>query len=121
MLEGKRPTVQGDGLQSRDFTYVDNAVQALIRAADGSDAVGKVYNIGNGETTTVLKLVAQLDNILGTDLLPIHAPALAGDVRHSQANIALARQDLGYEPHVNFVEGLRRTVAACGVKASCGG
>jgi UDP-glucose 4-epimerase len=112
MLAGKRPTVQGDGLQSRDFTYVENAVQALIRAADAPAAVGKVYNIGNGETTTILKLVQHLNDILGTDLAPIPGPARAGDVRHSQANIALAQQDLDYEPSVTFVEGLRRTVEA---------
>jgi UDP-glucose 4-epimerase len=112
MLAGKRPTVQGDGLQSRDFTYVDNAVQALTHAAAAPDAVGKVYNIGNGETTTVLQLVAHLNTILGTDLTPLHGPARAGDVRHSQADISLARRDLGYDPRVNFVEGLRRTVAA---------
>ena len=110
MLERKRPSVQGDGLQSRDFTYVENAVQALVRSADAPNAVGKVYNIGNGETTTILQLVQHLNDILGTALEPIHAPARAGDVRHSQADIALARQDLGYEPGVNFVEGLRRTV-----------
>ena len=110
MLAGKRPSVQGDGLQSRDFTYVENAVQALTRAADAPAAIGKVYNIGNGETTTILQLVQHLNSILGSDLMPMHGPARAGDVRHSQANIALARQDLGYEPRVTFVEGLRRTV-----------
>ena len=110
MLERKRPSVQGDGLQSRDFTYVENAVQALIRAADAPNAVGKVYNIGNGETTTILQLVQNLNDILGTSLAPVHAAARAGDVRHSQADISLARQDLDYEPSVSFVEGLRRTV-----------
>ena len=110
MLERKRPSVQGDGLQSRDFTYVENAVQALIRAADAPNAIGKVYNIGNGETTTILQLVQNLNEILGTSLAPVHAAARAGDVRHSQADISLARQDLDYEPSVNFVEGLRRTV-----------
>lgn len=112
MLAGKRPSVQGDGLQSRDFTYVDNVVHALIRAADAPDAIGKVYNIGNGETTTILQLVHDLNDILGLDLSPVHAPPRAGDVRHSQANITLARQDLGYDPSVPFAEGLRRTVAA---------
>jgi UDP-glucose 4-epimerase len=112
MLAGQRPTIEGDGLQSRDFTYVENAVQALISAADAPAAVGKVYNIGNGGTTTILELVKQLNAILGTSLAPIHAPPRAGDVRHSQANIGLARQDLGYEPGVNFVDGLRRTVEA---------
>jgi UDP-glucose 4-epimerase len=112
MLAGKRPSVQGDGMQSRDFTYVENAVHAVIRAADAPTAVGRVYNIGNGGATTVLALVAHLNEILGTNLVPDHAPARAGDVRHSQADISLARQDLGYEPRVDFVEGLRRTVAA---------
>jgi UDP-glucose 4-epimerase len=112
MLAGKRPSVQGDGLQSRDFTYVENAVQAVVRAADAPNAVGKVYNIGNGETTTVLQLVKHLNRILDTDLTPIHGPARAGDVRHSQADITLACEDLGYKPKVTFVEGLRRTVAA---------
>lgn len=110
MLAGKRPNVQGDGLQSRDFTYVENAVQAVVRAADAANAIGKVYNIGNGETTTILQLVQHLNEIIGADLPPVHGPARAGDVRHSQANITLARQDLGYEPNVSFVEGLRRTV-----------
>jgi UDP-glucose 4-epimerase len=110
MLEGKQPSVQGDGLQSRDFTYVENAVQALTRAADAPAAVGKVYNVGNGESTTVLQLIAQLNTIIGGNLEPVHGPARAGDVRHSQADISLAKQDLGYVPAVTFVEGLRRTV-----------
>ena len=106
------PSVQGDGLQSRDFTYVANAVQAVVRAADAPDAVGRVYNVGNGETTTILELVRRLNEILGCDCKPEHGPARAGDVRHSQADISRARRDLGYEPAVSFVEGLRRTVAA---------
>ena len=105
MLAGKRPSVQGDGLQSRDFTYVENAVQAVIRAADAPAAIGKVYNIGNGGATTVLDLVAHLNTILDTNLAPVHTPARAGDVRHSQADISQARTDLGYEPRVDFVEG----------------
>jgi UDP-glucose 4-epimerase len=112
MLHGKAPVVQGDGLQSRDFTYVENAVQAVGLAADAPAAIGKVYNIGNGVTTTLLQLVDHLNAILGTSLVPVHGPPRAGDVRHSQANITLARQDLGYEPKVPFVEGLRRTVEA---------
>jgi len=110
MLEGKRPTVQGDGKQSRDFTYVENVVQALTHAADAPDAIGKVYNIGNGQNSTVLQLIQHLNDILGTQLDPIHGPARAGDVRHSQADISAARKDLGYDPRVDFVEGLRRTV-----------
>jgi UDP-glucose 4-epimerase len=112
LLEGRIPSVQGDGLQSRDFTYVGNAVQALVRAADAPAAVGQVYNIGNGGTTTVLGLIERLNEVLGTQLAPTHGPARAGDVRHSQADISRARRDLGYEPTVSFVEGLRRTVKA---------
>jgi UDP-glucose 4-epimerase len=112
LIEGRVPSVQGDGLQSRDFTYVANAVQAVVRAADAPDAVGRVYNIGNGETTTILELVRRLNEILGCECKPTHGPAHAGDVRHSQADIARARRDLGYEPAVTFVEGLRLTVAA---------
>jgi UDP-glucose 4-epimerase len=110
MLDGKRPSVQGDGLQSRDFTYVENVVQALTRAADAPAAVGKVYNIGNGATTTILQLIAHLNEILGARHEPVFGEARAGDVRHSQADISLARNDLGYDPKVTFVEGLRRTV-----------
>jgi UDP-glucose 4-epimerase len=112
LLEGRRPNVQGDGLQSRDFTYVANAVQALLRAADAPAASGNVYNIGNGETTTVLGLVHRLNEITGCRLAPLHGPPRPGDVRHSQADISRARRDLGYAPSVSFGEGLRRTVAA---------
>ena len=112
MLEDRRPSVQGDGLQSRDFTYVANAVQAVVRAADATDCVSKVYNIGNGATTTVLELVRALNDILGKDLKPTHTGARPGDVRHSQAEIAMARRDLGYEPWILFPDGLRLTVEA---------
>jgi UDP-glucose 4-epimerase len=117
LMQGRRPTVQGDGLQSRDFTYVTNAVQALVRAAEAPAATGQMYNIGNGETTTVLGLVRRLNEILGTDLEPVLTAPRPGDVRHSQADITRARRDLGYEPAVSFAEGLRLTVAALRVLA----
>lgn len=112
MREGRAPRIDGDGLQSRDFTYVDNAVEALVRAASAPAASGNVYNIGAGGSTTLLELVKQLNIILGTRLTPAHGPSRPGDVRHSQADIALARRELGYEPVVSFAEGLRCTVAA---------
>jgi UDP-glucose 4-epimerase len=112
MLAGQAPTVFGDGQQSRDFTYVANAVQAMRRAEEAPAAVGKVYNIGNGGTVSVLSLVAHLNQLLGTRLEPIHAPPRSGDVRQSQADISLARHDLGYEPSVSFAEGLRLTLQA---------
>jgi UDP-glucose 4-epimerase len=112
LAEGRAPTVHGDGLQSRDFTYVANAVQALLLAAESATAVGNVYNIGTGSGTSVLDLVRQLNQLLGTSIAPVYGPARAGDVRHSLADIRRARRDLGYEPTVSFAEGLRRTVEA---------
>jgi UDP-glucose 4-epimerase len=112
MSAGQSPTVHGDGLQSRDFTYVSNAVQVVLSAADAKDAVGRVYNIGNGATATVLDLVKHLNEILGKNVQPKFGPARAGDVRHSQADISRARQDLKYQPAVSFADGLRLTVNA---------
>jgi UDP-glucose 4-epimerase len=110
LSEGLSPVIHGDGLQSRDFTYVDNAVQALLQAAEAAAAVGEVYNIGSGGSTTVLGLVTHLNDLLGTGIPPLHGPPRAGDVRHSRADITRARRDLGYEPTTPFLEGLRRTV-----------
>jgi UDP-glucose 4-epimerase len=112
MAAGRRPVVHGDGTQSRDFTYVANVVQALAKAAEAPAASGNVYNIGNGATTSVLDLVSHLNRLLGTQLAPEFRPPRAGDVRHSQADIARARQDLGYDPAVSFAEGLRLTLDA---------
>jgi UDP-glucose 4-epimerase len=110
MTAGRTPSVHGDGLQSRDFTYVANAVQALIRAAETPGVSGKVYNVGTGRSITVLELVAALNRLLGTTLVPKHAPPRAGDVRFSRADISRARRDLGYEPTVTFEDGLERTL-----------
>jgi len=84
LLAGRRPIVHGDGLQSRDFTYVANAVQALVKAAEAPAASGNVYNIGNGGTTNVLELLDQLNGLLGSRLAPEFVPARPGDVRHSR-------------------------------------
>jgi UDP-glucose 4-epimerase len=111
LCSGRTPTIFGDGLQGRDFVYVDNVVQALCNAGQAAAAVGKVYNIGNGQSTTILDLVGQLNRLLGTHVAPRHAPVRAGDVRQSEADIARARRDLGYEPLVSFEEGLARTLA----------
>jgi UDP-glucose 4-epimerase len=112
MSAGKRPTVFGDGLQSRDFTYVLNATQAVMKAADAPAAVAKVYNIGVGGNTTLLDLINGLNELLGKRLEPVFQPARAGDVRHSQANIDAARNDLGYAPKFTFMEGLKATLDA---------
>jgi UDP-glucose 4-epimerase len=122
MAAGRAPTVHGDGLQARDFTFVANAVQALTRAADAPEASGNVYNVGTGRSVTVLDLIAALNRILGTDHAPAFAPPRAGDVKFSKADIRRTRADLGYAPEVNFEDGLRLTVewhlATCGVTAA---
>jgi UDP-glucose 4-epimerase len=110
MSAGKAPTVHGDGLQSRDFTYVTNAVQALRKAAEAPGVSGRVYNVGTGASITVLDLIATLNQLLGTRLKPIHGEPRAGDVRYSRADIRRARQELGYDPQVSFADGLGRTL-----------
>jgi UDP-glucose 4-epimerase len=110
MSAGKTPTIFGDGLQSRDFTYVDDVVQALIRAAKAANVSGNVYNVGTGRSVTLLDLVAALNRQLGTNLTPKHGAERAGDIRHSRADIERARRDLGYEPSVSFDDGLKETL-----------
>lgn len=112
MSKGKTPTIYGDGLQSRDFVYVEDVVQALRLAADIPAANGNVYNVGRGESVTILDLVTTLNGLLGTNIQPQFGPARAGDVRYSQADISRIRRDLGYEPRITFEEGLRRTLRA---------
>ena len=112
MAAGRTPVIHGDGLQSRDFTYVANAAQAVLKAAEATAAVGNVYNIGNGGSISVLDLVHHLNQLLGSHIQPQFGPERAGDVRYSQADISRARRDLGYEPDVSFHEGLRRTLEA---------
>jgi UDP-glucose 4-epimerase len=110
MRQGKTPTIFGDGKQARDFVYVGDVVNALRFAADARAANGNVYNIGTGNSTSILTLVQTLNDILGTRIQPIHQPPRAGDVRMSQASIAAARADLGYRPTVSFRDGLAETV-----------
>jgi len=105
------PVIFGDGEQSRDFTYVDNVVDATLRACHAPQAAGKVINVGVGESHTLNRTIAMLDQIYGREVTPRYDAPRPGDVRSSEANISLARQTLGYEPKVRFEEGLRRTVA----------
>lgn len=110
MLRGERPTIFGDGLQSRDFTYIDNVVQGNLLACTAPAAVGETINLAAGGRVLLNDLVAQLNAILGSDLAPIHAAERPGDILHSRADITKARELLGFEPRVDFAEGLRRTV-----------
>jgi nucleoside-diphosphate-sugar epimerase len=109
MLAGERPVIYGDGEQSRDFTYIDNAIQANILAAE-SDVTGEAFNVGTGGRVTVNELVAALNDQLGTDIDPIYDDPRPGDVRHSHADVSKAEELLDYEPAVEFEEGLERTI-----------
>lgn len=110
MLEGKRPTIFGDGLQSRDFVYIANVVRGNLLAADAPQASGRVINMATGSSVSLLELLRQLNRLLKMDVQPHFEPARAGDVRDSQADITLARQLLKYEPEVSFGEGLERSI-----------
>jgi UDP-glucose 4-epimerase len=111
LLAERAPVVHGDGAQSRDFTYVQNVVDATVRAMQVGRN-GAVYNVACGQSTTLNELLTQLRQLLDSDLEAVHAPARAGDVRHSLADIEAARRDLGYEPGVQLREGLALTVDA---------
>jgi len=110
MLAGRPPTIFGDGQQSRDFTYVQDVVEANLRALVAPRTAGVAINVARGERHTLLQLVAFLNDILGTHFEPVFAPARHGDVRHSQAGTKLARDLLGFEPGVGIQDGLQRTV-----------
>ena len=107
MKEGKSPTIHGDGKQSRDFTFIDNVVDANLKACTAEGAVGEMFNIGYGEKHTLLRLVENINNILNTSIEPVFGEPRQGDVKHSLADISKARTILGYEPTVSFMEGLR--------------
>ena len=111
LLAGEPPTIYGDGEQSRDFTFVDNVVQANLRALVAPDAPGCVFNVACHRAITLNELLANIQEILGTRVEPRHVSPRPGDVRHSLADISLARDLLGYEPTVTVEEGLRRTVS----------
>lgn len=111
-LKEKPPTIFGDGLQSRDFCFVDNVVEANLLACTAPDAaLGQVFNIACGESTTLLRVAELIGDLVGARLAPALLPARPGDIRHSLANISRARDVLGYTAKIKFAEGLRRTVA----------
>jgi nucleoside-diphosphate-sugar epimerase len=118
MTRGLPPKIFGDGTQSRDFTYIDNVVQANLRACEAPGVGGEVFNVACGKRYTLLDLVAALNKILGTNLEPMFGPRRQGDVMHSLADIEKARRLLGYEPSISFEEGLERTVVWGRVRAT---
>jgi UDP-glucose 4-epimerase len=111
LARGEAATIQGDGLQSRDFTYVANAVQCLMKAATAANVSGNVYNVGTGASSTVVDLVNALNRVMGTKLPPTFGPSRVGDVRYSLADISRTKADLGYIPGDDFESGLAKTVA----------
>jgi len=111
-LEGRRPTVFGDGEQSRDFTYIDNVVAANLLALTAPDVAGEAFNIACGERYTLNRLLAVVGEAVGRPIEADYHPPRQGDVLHSQAGIDKARRLLGFEPGIGFVEGVRATVDA---------
>lgn len=111
LLKGVAPTVYGDGQQSRDFTYVENVVEANLLASEAEGVAGRFFNVACGGRYTLLDLLGKIKGILGSDVDPVHEPPRAGDVKDSQASIEEAERALGYRVKVDFDEGLRRTVA----------
>jgi nucleoside-diphosphate-sugar epimerase len=112
-LDGTRPEVHGDGDQSRDFTFIDDVVEANLLAARAPEGGrGRVLNIGGGrEPTSVNRILEIVADLTGTNPEPVHMPPRQGDVRRTEADISVARRLIGYEPSVGIEEGLRRTVA----------
>jgi nucleoside-diphosphate-sugar epimerase len=111
MVEGRQPTIYGDGEQTRDFTYVANVVDGVLRACTAPEASGEVINVATGGRISLNRLFETLKTLTGADVSPIYSDPRAGDVRDSQADISKARRLLGYQPLVALDQGLEQTVA----------
>jgi UDP-N-acetylglucosamine 4-epimerase len=109
-IEGRQPVINGDGSHSRDFTYVDNAVQANVLGlfTENKNALNEVYNVACGEQTTLNEMIKILQAVSGKNIQPVYGPERAGDVKHSKADIAKIGTLLGYKPEVLFKTGLER-------------
>lgn len=116
MTAGRRPTIFGDGRQSRDFTYVANVVAANLRALEAPEAPGRIINVANGRGHDLLELVERLNRLLGTSLEPIFAQPRPGDILHSVADVELAARVLGYRAEIDFDQGLALSAAAIGAR-----
>ena len=110
LLEKRPPTIYGDGEQTRDFTYVANVVDGVLRACEAPGASGEIINVATGGRISLNQLFEEMRKLVGADIKPVYAEARRGDVRDSQADITKARELLGYEPTVTFEEGLSKTV-----------
>ena len=112
VAEGRPITIDGDGEQRRDFTYVSNVVDGTIRAAEADGANGRIFNVAASKPASVNEVADLIGGILGRAVERTHAPSRAGDIRDSWADITAAREVLGFEPTVALEEGLRRTIDA---------
>ena len=110
LLEGRQPTIYGDGGQTRDFTYVANVVDGVLRACEAPNVAGEVMNVATGSRISLNELLQTMNRIVGTNLEAVYAGARPGDVRDSQADITKAQMLLGYSPTVGLEEGLQRTL-----------
>jgi nucleoside-diphosphate-sugar epimerase len=110
ILRDQHPTIYGDGEQSRDFTYIDNIVHANLLAARAKKTAGEVVNVACGEIVTVNAIIGEINRLLSKNVKPIYAPARAGDVKHSLADITAATKLIGFKPVVLFQEGLERSI-----------
>ena len=110
MLAGRRPVIFGDGNQTRDFTFVEDVVEANFRATEASGAAGGVFNIAFGKRITLNNLVEKINGITGKNIAPVHEAERPGDVRHSLADIGAARKVLGYSPSHSVDDGLAKTI-----------
>ena len=110
ILKDEQPTVYGDGKQSRDFTYVDNVVEANLLAAKAKKTCGEVINIACGQAVTVNETIDTINGLAGRNIKPIYTAPRPGDVKHSLADITLAKKTIGYEPKVLFPEGLQKAI-----------
>jgi len=110
ILKDEPPTIYGDGLQSRDFTYVDNVVEANLLAARAKQAKGEVLNIACGQAVTVNEVIEIINGLLGKNIKPKYDPPRPGDVKHSLADITLAEKTIGFKPKVQFKQGLQKAI-----------
>ncbi len=111
LLEGRQPVIYGDGEQTRDFTYIANVVDGVLRAVEAPQAAGEVINVATGGRISLNELLRTMQAIVGSSVKPIYKDGRAGDVRDSQADISKARELLGYVPTVSLEEGLTHTLA----------
>jgi nucleoside-diphosphate-sugar epimerase len=113
VIEGRRPTIYGDGEQTRDFTYVANVVDGVLRACEAPDVAGEVINVATGGRISLNQLLQTMNTIVGSNIEPIYAEWRSGDVKDSQADVTKARTLLGYVPLVSLATGLEQTIAWC--------